>query len=1005
MISRGVIVTCALATLMPLVFSIAQAATMEEEFRNPPDSARPGVYWYFMDGNLDRDEMIRDLDAMKEAGLGHVVHLEVNVDVPRGPVVSLSPQWLEMFGQAVRHAEKIGIGVTIGMGPGWTGSGGPWIKPEESMQHLVCSETTIKGPAAFRDKLPVAPQRDKWWKMLECDFYQDVAVHAFPACKPTIDEAAQKVFYSRGNYSANEGPAFFPATTKHADTPADALIAPEKIINLTDKLSHDGTLAWDVPAGEWTVLRLGRRSNGTSNRPASFPVVGLDHDKFDSKLLDKHFDHYGAKLIAAAGLPAPGSTGGLQAMHLDSWEMNAQNWNPSLLDEFRKRRGYDFTPFLATFSGRVVRDRAATERVLWDLRQTIHELIIENYAGHLRTLAHRNKLKLSIEPYGLTQTADLDLGALADVPMGEFWSTRYDVSDGCIEAASVAHLLGKPVVAAEAFTGHRDERGRNYPWSLKNQADWALAIGINQFQMHTFTHQALGEKNLPGMTMGAWGIRWDRGQTWWPMVSAFHRYLARSSQLLRQGTTVSDVLYLTPEGAPNSFHPPASALAGSGVLPDKKGYSFDGCAPSWLKKMKVENGRVGIPGGTFYPLLVLPRFDTMTPALLKEVIRLVEDGATVVGYPPSASPSLMDFPACDAEVKRLAQSLWGKPPYAAEQKVGRGRIVFDSGAAELIANNLAPNFKRGGDEAYPDYATTAALLKNAGIPEDFHSALPLRFTHRRTATDDIYFVANPADKTATTTATFRVNDGTPQLWDPVTGEICVLPQFDRQNESTRVPLTFAPYQGYFIVFTRNGKQATTNDPSYVNFPESSPLLNFDGPWELAFDPRRGGPEKINFPQLQDWTTHEERGIKYYSGIATYRKLFTHQAPQKGQSARIFLDLGTVHDIARVRLNGKDVGIVWCAPWQVEVTNAIRDGENQLEIEVANRWSNRQLGDTQEPDKNARTLKWDNGMLGGKEYKTGRYTFSTGPALGQLLPSGLIGPVTLRSVKLMNPPSP
>lgn len=972
----------------------AHGACLEEEFRNPPDSARPGVYWYFMDGNLDRDEMIRDLDAMKEAGLGHVVHLEVNVNVPRGPVVSLSPQWLEMFGDAVRHAEKIGIGVTVGSGPGWTGSGGPWIAQEESMQHLVVSETNLKGPSAFRGQLPVAPQRDKWWKMQECDFYQDVAVHAFPACKPTIGDAAQKAFYGRGHYSANEGTAFIPAPARHPDTPAGDRIDPEMIIDLTDKLAADGTLVWDVPPGEWTVLRFGRRSNGTSNRPASHPVVGLDHDKFDRGLLDKHFAHYGAKLIAAAGLPAPGSTGGLQAMHLDSWEMNAQNWNPQLLREFQQRRGYDFTPFLATLSGRVVRDRAASERALWDFRLTIHELILENYAGHLRTLAHRHGLRFSVEPYGLTQTADLDLGALADMPMGEFWSTKYAFGDGCITAASVARVHGKPVVAAEAFTGHRDERGRSHPWSLKNQADWALAIGINQFQIHTFTHQALGETAHPGMTMGEWGIRWDRHQTWWPMVGAFHRYLARGSQLLRQGTAVSDVLYLTPEGAPNAFHPPASALAGSELLPDKKGYSFDGSSPAWLKDMVVEDGRFGIRGGTFYQLLVLPRFETMTPAVLKDVIRLVESGATVVGYPPSASPSLVDFPTCDDEVKRLAVSLWGEPPYAAERKVGRGRVVLDAGAQKFFSSNPTPNFKKSGDSVYPEYAVTASLLEKAGIPEDFQSDHPLRFTHRRTATANIYFVANPADQTVNCNAVFRIKDGTPQLWDPVTGEIRSLPQFEQEGERTRVPLTFAPYQGCFIVFARDGKPAPAGNTGYVNFPEAESLLTLEGAWQLAFDPRCGGPKMITLPELQDWTTHAERGIKYYSGIATYRKPFTHQVSGPAQTGRWFLDLGTVHDIARVRLNGKDLGVVWCAPWQVEVTSAIREGENQLEIEVANRWSNRQLGDTQAPDKDARMLQWANGMLDGKEYKTGRYTFSTAPALGQLLPSGLIGPVTL-----------
>ena len=220
----------------------APALPLADDFRRPPDTARPGVYWYFMDGNLDREEMIRDLDAMKAAGLGHVIHLEVNVNVPRGPVTSLSEQWFEIFGHAARHAEKIGIGMTIGTGPGWTGSGGPWISEAESMQHLVFSETTIKGPVSFNGKLPIAPQRDKWWKMLPCDFYEDVTVHAFPACKPTIQDAEWKAFYARGHYSANEAPAVLPAPSRHADTPAREKIDPGRIIDLTGKLAADGTL-------------------------------------------------------------------------------------------------------------------------------------------------------------------------------------------------------------------------------------------------------------------------------------------------------------------------------------------------------------------------------------------------------------------------------------------------------------------------------------------------------------------------------------------------------------------------------------------------------------------------------------------------------------------------------------------------------------------------------------------------------------------------------------------
>jgi hypothetical protein len=311
-LTNGVIVLAA-------AVSSVLADDLEANFQSPPDSARPGVYWYFMDGNLDQKEMIKDLDSMKQAGLGNLVYLEVNVNVPRGPVVSMSPQWQEMFATTMHHAEKIGIDVTLGSGPGWTGTGGPWIKQEESMQHLVYSETNVKGPSSFNGKLPIAPQRDHWWKMLDCKFYEDVAVYAFPACAAVIKKSDEKAFYKRPSYSSGETSGFFSAPAKHADVPARDVIDPKKIVDLTKSLQKDGTLKWQVPAGDWTIMRFGRRSNGTSNRPASHPVVGLDNDKFDKKLLEKHFDHYCGKLIDKVGKRAPGLKGGLKAIHLESW--------------------------------------------------------------------------------------------------------------------------------------------------------------------------------------------------------------------------------------------------------------------------------------------------------------------------------------------------------------------------------------------------------------------------------------------------------------------------------------------------------------------------------------------------------------------------------------------------------------------------------------------------------------------------------------------------------------
>jgi hypothetical protein len=984
-------IVCALSLM--LLPAIIWADSLEDSFLDPPNTARPGAYWYFMDGNLDREEMTRDLESMKAASMGHVVWLEVNVGLPRGPVDMLSPEWMKLFRHGIDQAEKLGIAVTLGIGPGWTGSGGPWIEPQESMQHLEFSETRIKGPTKYKGKLPLPKQRARWWKMLDVDFYEDVAVYAFPATEPTIEDPDQRAYFRRPDLM-HGGAAFLSGPGQPANRPEDKGINPETIIDLTKHLGANGVLEWTVPDGEWTVLRFGRRSNGTSNRPASFPVVGLDHDKFRRDLLEKHFEHYCRKLIEAAGPRDPKTGGGLVALHLDSWEMNAQNWSPGFLEEFKKRRGYDFTPWLPTFSGRVVGDRARSERALWDLRLTIQELILENYVGALREMSHGHGLKFSIEPYGGNQTNDLELGSYADVPMCEFWSTKYNSSHSAIEAASVGHTLGRPIVSSEAFTGHRDEKGRHYPGSLKNQADWALAVGVNHFQFHTFVHKPLGEKARPGMTMGDWGVRWDRGQTWWPMVGGFHNYLGRCSHLLQQGTTVSDILYLTPEGSPHTFLPPASALAGSALLPDKKGYSFDGCSPGILKQMVVKDDRIGVPGATQYHLLVLPRFETMTPDLLRTIIGLVEDGATVLGYPPSASPSLSHYPDGDREVQQLAQQLWGEPPYPEVREMGKGTLFLDAGAAGFLAGKPEATTVKNGISIYPDYAVTAKVLRSLGLDEDFRADAPLRFTHRRTEGADIYFVSNPTDQAVETSAFFRARSSQPQHWDPRTGKIRDLPEFSREKAGTRLPLKFAPQESYFVVFTHSPADRKTVAKT-DNFPQPELQMTLEGSWTVHFNPDLGGPEQTTFDTLTDWTRHESRGIQYYSGIATYHKEFSIQdSGGREAPSRFYLDLGTVHDIARVRLNGKDLGVVWCAPWSIEITDALKDGANHLEIEVANRWSNRLLGDQQDPDKNVRSLQWASGLLGGTEHQAGRYTFSTSSGPGELFPSGLLGPVQI-----------
>jgi hypothetical protein len=453
------------------------------------------------------------------------------------------------------------------------------------------------------------------------------------------------------------------------------------------------------------------------------------------------------------------------------------------------------------------------------------------------------------------------------------------------------------------------------------------------------------------------------------------------------------VLYLTPEGTPHIFMPPPSALDGSGVLADKKGYGFDGCSPKLLmSRAGVKDGLIAFPGGTSYRLMVLPQMETMTPALLARIRDLVKAGATIVGPPPLKSPSLSGYPACDDEVKEIARDLWGgldAPKSLTKRSYGKGVIHW---GGEPVASQ----------PLYPSYDLTAALLREMGVKEDFAATGPVRYGHRRTEDREIYFVANRTISPLKVDCRFRVGKGRPQLWDPVTGEQRPLPQFEQTDGLTSVPMRFDAFQSFFVVFEKVGTDRRAvrletgnggSSPS-LNFPDLKPIQELGGAWEVAFDPKLGGPGKITFDNLQDWTTRSESGIKYYSGIAIYRKNLNVANVPPG---KVYLDLGLVHDMARVRLNGRDLGVVWCAPWRIEVTDAIKAGDNPLEIEVVNRWANRLIGDKQPADANARTVERPEGLLGEEPIKTGRYTFTTHDPYkvdSKLLPSGLLGPVSL-----------
>lgn len=1004
--------------------------TLAESFLQPPDSARPGVYWYFMDGNLSKKAMTADLESMKRVGIGHVLFLEVNVGVPQGPVKFLSDEWQESFRHAVRECERLGIVLTLGSGPGWTGSGGPWVKMEESMQHLVASRTDVTGPGTIKRTLEVPRGRDPFFGLGQFtprlteqweQYYQDVAVLAFPATKnrDRITDSDEKALYYRPPYSSQKGVKQYipePVIAEEQFTGDTMGIPADSVVNIFEHMQADGTLTWEVPEGDWTIMRFGRRNNGAITRPAPIPGLGFECDKMSAGAMKHHLEHFMVPLIEKVK-PDPNSKGGWKMIHMDSWEMGAQNWTGGFREKFKALKGYDPLPYLPVYTGMIVGDVEESERFLWDLRTVSQELMLKNHVQYFKDFGRKYGMGLSIEPYDMNPNTDLDLGSYADVPMCEFWNKGYGFSTGfsTFEGTSIANLYGRPVVAAESFTSYLDA-WRSYPGSMKNQGDWAFCSGINRLVYHTFAHKALGEQYRPGMTMGPYGVHWDRGQTWWEMSRDYHTYITRNQFMLQHGKGVADVLYLIPEGAPHVFLPPASAVDGNQYLkgnteyvfdastdqikagesntkkefmPDRKGYNFDGCSPRILMdRSGVADGKIVFEGGASYHVLVLPRVTSMTPELMAKIESLVDQGATIIGIPPGQSPSLENHPACDEEVKSMSASMWGGfeiPVQESVIKYGKGRILW-GGDYSKPAN---------GDELYPGYETTARYLNSIGVKPDFTADGTIRYIHKQLTDCDLYFVSNRTDQRNHVTCQFRMKDSAPELWNPMNGEIRPLPEYAVSDGITSIPLEFEAYGSYFIVFHR--ERGNRTQPEGRNFEPVHLATTLQGAWEVEFDTAWGGPGKVTFRQLEDWTSCREPGIRYYSGTATYHKTF--DCKETGKHKRIFLDLGDVKNMARVKLNGQDLGVIWTTPWQVEITHAVKRENNRLEIEVVNLWPNRLIGDEAYKEDGIVDGKWPEWVIRKKPVPGPRVTFTSWKHYTKdspLLSSGLLGPVTIKT---------
>ena len=1083
---------------------VAAADPLVDGFRDPPASARPRVWWHWLNGNITEDGITKDLEWMHRIGIGGVQTFDATLGTPQiveRRLPYMTRPWKHAFAHAVATADRLGLEFAIAASPGWSETGGPWVAPRDAMKKLVWSETDVLGGTRFRGVLgppPVTtgPFQDIAFKNDEPggapvaspkpSFYTDVAVLAYPiaegaAPRVTANDAigtpldaaalsdaslvsavdvargtaaapglailrfaaprtirAATVFISdaKSTFSASvlrpiieaevdgrwrkladvplgvvpttvsfapvrtravrlvlvptavSGPRpmsigapgaeiidIFPkapqgptvrlgmfrvsdaarvhrAETKAGfdialdyyalDAPASPGVDPARVIDLTTRLHPDGTLDWSPPPGRWRIVRLGSTLLGKTNHPATPEATGLEVDKYDAAAVRRYLETYLHLYRDAAGKDAIGKS--LGALLTDSIEVGASNWTPDMVSAFKRLRGYDPIPWLPTLTGAVIGSATRSDAFLYDYRQTLADLLADAHYGTLAAVAHEHGLKVygeALEDKRPVLGDDMAMRAHTDIPMAAMWTYGADGPRATLigddrGAASVAHIYGQNLVAAESLTA------AFWPWAfapadLRPMIDLEFANGINRPVIHTSVHQPLDR--APGLSLAMIGQYFTRHETWAELARPWIDYIARTSFLLQQGRNVADLAYFYGEEAPITALNAVTPLAD---VPPVWGWDYIN-APALTDAVTVEHGLIVAKGGARYKALYLGGTSRrMTLPTLRRIAALAEAGATVIGKAPDSSPSLADDPAAFAT---LVTRLWAG---GQETRVGAGRVIaVDSVAQGLARAKIAPDFQHSG-------------------PADAE----LAFVHRRTADADIYWIDNRGNRVAQIDATFSVSGRIPELWHAETGQSEPI-SWRRFGGSTVTPLTLKAHESVFVVFRKHTALGSETVAPTVE----TLLATLNAPWSVTFEPGRGAPAKTTMTVLQPLDKSADPGIRYFSGIATYRSGF--DLPRASAAKSVVLDLGSVGDVAEVRINGLSVGTLWHPPYRVDIGSAVRAGRNTIEVRVANLWVNRLIGDAQP---NAEKV-----------------TFTTLPtyrADAPLRTSGLIGPVVL-----------
>ncbi len=928
---------------------------LQEIFNDCPEQAKSWIYWYWMDGNISKKGITNDLEEMKRAGMGGTHIFNVACKLPAGPVNFMSQEWMDLTLFAIEEADRLGLQIGMHNCPGWSASGGPWIKPENAMKKILFLEHFTDGGKKIEVDLPVPTNQD---------FYEDIKVLAFPALK---DEG-----FRFTSWQEKTGKV---ARITSALPPIDVvdvgnIIDFETIIDISRYMDASGHLSWDAPEGNWTIVRFGYTYINGKNRFAPVEGTGLECDKFDTVAVKAHFDAYPRKIIEMAR-PYVGKT--FNVIAIDSYEGGIQTWTEAFMREFMERREYDMTAWLPCLTGRVVGSPELTDRFLCDYRLTISDLYRDYYYGYMRKLVADYDMKLFVEPYGDHNTNPMDIGSQSDINVFEFWLGRTNPVWAVYikTVASTVHVYDRKIVDAEAFTSLPEDVWQTAPCDLKPYADRAYVQGLNRFNLHVYSHQPRSDIK-PGMSMGPFGSFFTCNNTWWEPGAAMFRYFTRCNAMLQEGLYVADILSYM-----GNIAPWTEEMSESGYedLNYYNGYSFDYCNTDViLNRISIKNGRITLPGGMTYRLLLLPKSKSIDMNVLQKIQTLVKEGMIVVGERPEISQGLKGYPECDARVKSIALQLWGNDNTSSGvHSYGKGKVFWGKTPEQVLQElSIAPDF-----------------VCNA--PDS--SSVDVHFTHRRNGDTDIYFLANNNDKAGKVECFFRTKDKLPELWDPHTGEIKTLAIYSRSKDGVTIPLYFDRYGSMFIVFRKrdkdfdpvediifNGRSVAVQGmllmpDIYVDevgvlkidafeagnyvvtetsgaqrqfvVDQTDNIIDISDEWDVWFDPAMGGVGDVSFKKIKSWSVHPHPEIKYYSGTAIYRKNF--DIPETMLGGRIYLSFDRIADLGRVVINDVECAILWTPPYRVDITKYVKAGSNTIEVGVTNSWNNRLVGDERYPE--------------------------------------------------------